>query len=66
MCHLFIFQDEPGAPVDLVARLDHDWPNGVPGPSSSAVLHQAAGPKKKKHRITRHEKDKDQHVGRRL
>lgn len=57
-----LLEDEPGAPVDPVAGLDHDWLNSVPGSSSSAAQHQAAGPKKKRHRITRHEKDKEQHT----
>lgn len=65
-CHLFLLQDEPGAPGDPMAGLDHDWLNGVPGSSSSAAQHQATGPKKKRHRVTRHEKDKEQHVGGKL
>lgn len=62
----FLFQDEPGAQVDPAVGLEHDWLNGVPGSTSSAAVHHPAGPKKKRHRIARHEKDKEQHVGDKL
>lgn len=61
-----MFQDEHGAHLDPAAGVEHDRLNGVPGSTSSPALHHAAGPKKRRHRITRHEKDKDQHVGEEL
>lgn len=61
MCTLF--QDEPGVHLDPAAGVKDDRPNGVSGSSSSAVLPHAALPKRKRHRIPRQEKDKDQQVG---
>lgn len=58
-----LFQDEPGPHLDPAAEAEQDRLNGGPGSTSSAAVHHAAGPKKRRHRITRHEKDKDQHVG---
>lgn len=52
--------------MDPAVGLEHDWLNGVPGSTSSAAVHHPAGPKKKRHRIARHEKDKEQHVGDKL
>lgn len=58
-----LFQDEHGAYQEPAAGADSDHPNGVSGPSPSAALHHPAGPKKRRHRLARQEKDKDQHVG---
>lgn len=53
-------EDEPGAHLDPAAGVEEDRLNGVSGPTSSAVLHHTVGPKKRRHRIPRQEKDKDQ------
>lgn len=63
MFHLFLLQDESGAHLDPAAGVEDDRLNGVTGCTSSAALHHAAGPKKRRHRIPRQEKDKDQQVG---
>lgn len=63
---LIFFQDEPGAHLDPAAGVEDNQLNGISGPTSSAALHHAAGPKKRRHRIPRQEKDKDQQVGERL
>lgn len=57
-----MFQDEPGAHLDPAAGVEDDRLNGVSGSSSSAALHHTAGPKKRRHRIPRQDKDKDQQV----
>lgn len=66
MFHLLLFQDEPGAHLDPAAGVEDDRLNGVSGSTSSAALHHAAGPKKRRHRVPRQEKDKDQQVGEEL
>ncbi|KAF3839681.1 hypothetical protein F7725_018398, partial [Dissostichus mawsoni] len=55
-----LLEDEPGVNLDPAAGVKDDRPNGVSGPSSSAALPHAALPKRKRHRIPRQEKDKDQ------
>ncbi|KAI4810762.1 hypothetical protein KUCAC02_013693 [Chaenocephalus aceratus] len=55
-----LLEDEPGVHLDPAAGVKDDRPNGVSGSSSSAVLPHAALPKRKRHRIPRQEKDKDQ------
>lgn len=55
------FKDEHGAHLDPAAGADSDHFNGES--ASAAALHHPAGPKKRRHRISRQEKDKDQHVG---
>jgi len=56
-----LFQEEHGAHLDPAAGVEDERLNGVSG--SSAALHHAAGPKKKRHRIPRQEKEKEQQVG---
>ena len=56
------FKDEPGAHLDPPIGAEDDRLNGVSGSTSSAALHHAAGPKRRRHRIPRQEKDKDQQV----
>ena len=58
-----LLQDETGAHLDPAAGAEDNRLNGVSGSTSSAALHHAAGPKKRRHRIPRQEKDKDQQVG---
>ncbi|XP_013868160.1 TCF3 fusion partner [Austrofundulus limnaeus] len=53
-----LLEDDPGAHLDSSAGVEDDRPNSVSG--SSAALHPPAGPKKKRHRIPR--QDKDQQV----
>ncbi|CAN9513652.1 unnamed protein product [Ophioblennius macclurei] len=55
-----LLEDEAGVSLDTAAMLEDEKPNGVSGSSVSAVPHHTAGPKKKRHRIPRQEKDKDQ------
>lgn len=55
-----LLEDEPGAHLDPAAGVEDDRLNGVSGSSSSAALHHTAGPKKRRHRIPRQDKDKDQ------
>ncbi|XP_008290468.1 TCF3 fusion partner [Stegastes partitus] len=55
-----LLEDESGAHVDPAAAAEDERINGVSGSTSSAAVHHAAGPKKKRHRIPRQEKDKDQ------
>ncbi|XP_029929121.1 TCF3 fusion partner [Myripristis murdjan] len=56
-----LLEDESGAQLDpAAAGVEEDRLNGVSGPTSSAALHHTAGPKKRRHRIPRQEKDKDQ------
>uniref|UniRef100_A0A3P8SAY0 TCF3 (E2A) fusion partner n=1 Tax=Amphiprion percula TaxID=161767 RepID=A0A3P8SAY0_AMPPE len=50
-----LLEDESGAHVDPAAGAEDERINGVSGSTSSA-----AGPKKKRHRVPRQEKDKDQ------
>ncbi|XP_037553129.1 TCF3 fusion partner [Nematolebias whitei] len=55
-----LLEDESGAHLDSSAGVEDIKPNCVS--SSSAALHPPAGPKKKRHRIPRQDKDKDQQV----
>uniref|UniRef100_A0A673AXY5 TCF3 (E2A) fusion partner n=1 Tax=Sphaeramia orbicularis TaxID=375764 RepID=A0A673AXY5_9TELE len=55
-----LLEDEPGASLDPTPGVEDDRLNGVSGSTSSAVLHHAAGPKKRRHRIQKQERDKDQ------
>ncbi|XP_053183103.1 TCF3 fusion partner [Scomber japonicus] len=55
-----LLEDETGAHLDPAAGAEDNRLNGVSGSTSSAALHHAAGPKKRRHRIPRQEKDKDQ------
>ncbi|MED6277652.1 hypothetical protein CHARACLAT_015622 [Characodon lateralis] len=50
-------EDEPGAHLDSGAGVEEERLNGLSG--SSVALHHATGPKKKRHRVPRQEKDKD-------
>lgn len=59
--YISLFQEEPGASLDTAGGED-DRLNGASGSSSSAALHHSAGPKKRRHRIPRQEKDRDQQV----
>lgn len=59
----WLFQEEPGAHLEPTAGAESDPLNGVSGSVPSAALHLPAGPKKRRHRLARQEKDKDQHVG---
>ncbi|XP_022612249.1 TCF3 fusion partner [Seriola dumerili] len=54
-----MLEDEPGAHLDAAAGVEDERLNGLSGSTSSAVLHHAAGPKRRRHRIPRQEKDKD-------
>ncbi|CAB1448853.1 unnamed protein product [Pleuronectes platessa] len=54
-----LLEDESGAHLDPAAGVDDDRLNGLTGSTASAALHHAAGPKKRRHRIPRQEKDKD-------
>ena len=56
-------QDESGAHIDPVAAGEDEQLNGVPASCSAAALPHTVGPKKRRHRITRQEKEKEQHVG---
>ncbi|KAM4600609.1 TCF3 fusion partner isoform 1-T2 [Polymixia lowei] len=53
-------EDESGAHLDSAAGVEDDRLNGASGSSSSAAFHHVAGPKKRRHRIPKQEKDKDQ------
>lgn len=55
-----LLEDEPGAHIDPAAGVEDERLNGVPGSTLSAALHHAVGPKRRRHRIPRQEKDKDQ------
>ncbi|KAK0139138.1 TCF3 fusion partner [Merluccius polli] len=56
--HLTIhLEDESSVPLESAAALEADRINGVPG--SSGATHHGAGPKKRRHRIPKQEKDKD-------
>ncbi|XP_028325625.1 TCF3 fusion partner [Gouania willdenowi] len=55
-----LLDDEPGAHTEASVGAEDEKPNGVAGSSSSASAHQSAGTKKKRHRVPRQEKDKDQ------
>lgn len=50
-----LLEDEPGAQLDSGAGAEEERINGLSG--SSAALQHTAGPKKKRHRIPRQEKD---------
>lgn len=59
----YIFlQDEPGAQSEAAAGLEDDLLNGVSASASSTALHHTAGPKKRRHRIPKLEKDKEPQV----
>ncbi|KAL7393805.1 hypothetical protein ABVT39_016209 [Epinephelus coioides] len=56
-----IEQDEPGAHFDpAAAGVEDERLNGVSGSTLPAAMHHVAGPKRRRHRIQRQEKDKDQ------
>ncbi|XP_068616120.1 TCF3 fusion partner isoform X1 [Brachionichthys hirsutus] len=55
-----LLEDEPGALLDSAGGVEDDQLNGLSGSTSSSALHHASGPKKRRHRILRQEKDKDQ------
>uniref|UniRef100_A0A3Q3X148 Uncharacterized protein n=1 Tax=Mola mola TaxID=94237 RepID=A0A3Q3X148_MOLML len=57
-----LLEDESGAHIDPAAAGEDEQLNGVPGSSSAAALPHAVGPKKRRHRITRQEKEKEQHT----
>ncbi|XP_068180906.1 TCF3 fusion partner [Antennarius striatus] len=59
--HLTILlEDEPGVLLDSAGGVEDDQLNGLSGSTSSTALNLASGPKKRRHRIPRQEKDKDQ------
>lgn len=53
-----LLEEEPGAHLDPAVEVEDDRLNGLSVPTSSAALH-TAGPKKRRHRIPRQERDKD-------
>ncbi|XP_041844582.1 TCF3 fusion partner [Melanotaenia boesemani] len=55
-----LLEEESGAPLEPAAGVEDEKLNGVSG--SSAALHQGGGPKKKRHRLPRQEKDKDPQI----
>ncbi|XP_056141938.1 TCF3 fusion partner [Lampris incognitus] len=55
-----VLEDESGTHLDSAPGGEDDRPNGASGSSSSAAFHHVAGPKKRRHRIPKQEKDKDQ------
>ena len=57
------FQEESGPQLDTAPGVEDDRPNGVSGSSSCTAFHPAGGPKKRRHRMPKQEKDKDQQVG---
>lgn len=59
----WLFQDEQGSHLEPAAGAQSDPLNGVSGSVSSAAPQLPAGPKKRRHRLARQDKDKDQHVG---
>lgn len=61
-CNIVFSQEESGAHLDPAAGVEDEQLNGVSGSTSSSALHHTAGPKKRRHRIPRQEKDKDQQV----
>lgn len=65
ICFFFylLFQEEHGTHLDPAVEVEDDRLNGLSGSTSSAALHYNSGPKKKRHRIPRQEKDKDPQVG---
>ncbi|KAG7475835.1 hypothetical protein JOB18_038341 [Solea senegalensis] len=52
-------EDEPGTHLDPVTGVEDDRLNGLSGSTSSAAMNNAAGPKKRRLRIPKSEKDKD-------
>lgn len=59
----WLFQDEHGSHLEPAAGAQSDPLNGVSGSVSSAAPQLPAGPKKRRHRLARQDKDRDQHVG---
>ncbi|KAK2910166.1 hypothetical protein Q8A73_007881 [Channa argus] len=58
--HLTILlEEEPTAHLDPPVVLEDDPLNGLSSSTSSALVHHNSGPKKKRHRISRQDKDKD-------
>ncbi|XP_041649040.1 TCF3 fusion partner [Cheilinus undulatus] len=55
-----LLEEESGANLDPAAGVVDERLNGVSVSASSASLHHAVGPKKRRHRIQRQDKDKDQ------
>ncbi|KAM9309343.1 TCF3 fusion partner [Pholidichthys leucotaenia] len=55
-----LLEDESGAHLDSSVGPEDEKTNSVSGSIPSTMLHHAAGPKKKRHRIPRQEKEKDQ------
>ena len=58
--HVFLSQDESTIPSESAAGQEGDRVNGASG--SSGAAHHGAGPKKRRHRIPKQEKDKDPQV----
>ncbi|XP_026172574.1 TCF3 fusion partner isoform X1 [Mastacembelus armatus] len=54
-----LLEEEPAVHVDSAVAVEDDQINGLSGSTSSAALHHITGPKKRRHRIARQEKDKD-------
>ncbi|XP_078108916.1 TCF3 fusion partner [Sander vitreus] len=55
-----LLEDEPGAQLDPADGVEDYQLNGVSCSTLSPALHHAAGPKRRRHRIPRQDKDKDQ------
>ncbi|XP_076010693.1 TCF3 fusion partner [Genypterus blacodes] len=55
-----LLEDEPGAHIDSAAGVEDERLNGVSASITSPALHHGVGPKKRRHRIPRQDKDKDQ------
>lgn len=56
-----LLEDEPGAHFDpAAAGVEDERLNGVSGSTLPAAVHHVAGPRRRRHRIQRQEKDKDQ------
>ncbi|XP_075965516.1 TCF3 fusion partner [Anarhichas minor] len=55
-----LLEDEPEAHLDPASGVEDERVNGVSGSTLSAAMPHATGPKRRRHRIPRQEKDKDQ------
>ncbi|XP_068426581.1 TCF3 fusion partner isoform X1 [Clinocottus analis] len=55
-----LLEDESEAHLDPASGVEDERLNGVSGSTLSAAVPHAAGPKRRRHRIPRQEKDKDQ------
>ncbi|KAM8826533.1 TCF3 fusion partner [Synchiropus picturatus] len=55
-----LLEEESAGRLDPASAAEEDRLNGVSGSASLSSFHPAVGPKKKRHRVPRQEKDKDQ------